>query len=538
MPLTPTTAPTGEEPRSRTGGDACPGALRLHRADDGFLARVRLPGGLLTADQAEELALAAEALGDGALDLTSRGNVQLRGLGSGCGAELADRLRSAGLLPSDTHERVRNIALSPLSGLDGAGRADVTDWARELDGLLCGTPEAAGLSGRFLFAVDDGRGDVASLGADVTLIAAPADRALLRVATEQPTGHPSGTPSDGIELGVGADAAPRAALGLALAFLAAARESGTRAWRTWELPPRHALTERRSRAALADAGLDVEPPAHTPAHTDRAAWVTPAREVAPPPGLVPAPGGEHAALSVFAPLGRTTLAQWRLLVAAARAGSGVVRMTPWRGAVLPGLPLADAPRWLDTLARAGFVTDAESPWYGAGACTGRPGCAKSLADVRADAAEALAAAERGTTAERADSGGAGGGATHDGHHGPTRPPDASAEPGPAPGDRRGTRLPVYWSGCERRCGRPRGRWVDVLAGVDGYRVSIEGTERTAVRQSGPAPHVAGPPPGSAEARDSTSAAPGRPETSGPPARVGPLRPAGLAGAVAAARYVP
>ena len=63
---------------------------------------------------------------------------------------------------------------------------------------------------------------------------------------------------------------------------------------------------------------------------------------------------------------------------------------------------------------------------------GRPGCAKSLADVRADAAKAL---------------------------------------GPGPSS-----LPVYWSGCERRCGHPHGDWVDIVATADGYDVSVHGDE--------------------------------------------------------------
>ncbi len=546
MPLTPTTALT-EEPRSRTGDDACPGALRLHRADDGFLARVRLPGGLLTADQAEELALAAEALGDGALDLTSRGSVQVRGLGSGCGAELAERLRSAGLLPSDTHERVRNVALSPLSGLDGAGRADVTAWAAELDGLLCGTPTAAGLSGRFLFAVDNGRGDVAALGADVTLIAEPGGWALLRVGTDPAAGRAPGAPApqrptgaradtspaappgggapgclaayDGAThtpaLRVRAEAAPRAALLAALAFVEAERDSGAKAWRVWELPARHALTEPRVRAALAHAGIEAEAAPAADATAGRAgggAREASALDVAPLPGLVPEPGGERAALSVAAPLGRLSLARWRLLVAAARAGRGEMRVTPWRGVVVPGLAAADARRWLGVLSEAGLVTDAGSAWHGVGACTGRPGCAKSLADVRADAAGALAA---------------------------TTPPPT----GPTPADRLPARtLPVYWSGCERRCGHPRGHWVDVLAGADGYRISIEGTERTAARQVGSAPRLGGPMPGAAEAeRADTPNAPDGPNAPGPAGAAGPVGPlslAELATAVAAARRVP
>jgi precorrin-3B synthase len=28
----------------------------------------------------------------------------------------------------------------------------------------------------------------------------------------------------------------------------------------------------------------------------------------------------------------------------------------------------------------------------------------------------------------------------------------------------------HWAGCERRCGRPRGEVVDVVATLDGYRV--------------------------------------------------------------------
>src|SRR3954453_4608101 len=96
----------------RTGADACPGALQTHAAADGGLARVRVPGGVLTAAQVRVLADAARELGDGHLEMTSRGNLQLRGLPDGAEADLGDRLAVAGLLPSATHERVRNVLSS------------------------------------------------------------------------------------------------------------------------------------------------------------------------------------------------------------------------------------------------------------------------------------------------------------------------------------------------------------------------------------------------------------------------------------------
>ncbi|MER7876775.1 nitrite reductase [Streptomyces solisilvae] len=568
MPLPPTTTPSGDETPVRGRDDACPGALRLHPADDGSLARIRVPGGLLTARQAEALGRVSEELGDGRLDITSRGNVQVRGLAAGCGAELAARLRAAGLLPSDRHDRVRNIVASPLSGLDGRGHADVVAWVRELDAALCDDSPAgpagrgelsalSGLSGRFLFALDDGRGDVAALGADVTLIATADGGAVLRCGGPLPgpgVSRPSGTTppdtaarrarrTDGSDpLGRGAEAntggagatslatdgsmagggglrvrgedAPRAAAFAAVEFLTRVRESGTRAWRVRELPAEHAVTTGGLAARLAGAGIEAVPVEHTPA---------PASAAPPAPGSVPGPNGRHA-LSIALPLGRVSAAQWRLLTTlASRGGADELRMTPWRGVVLPGFAPDDAPGALSELAGAGLVTTPDSPWLGVGACTGRPGCAKSLADVRADAARMVADVTRGRAAgtgrvaagaaDTPDMAGASAntaGAVADPAGTVARtagavvdPAGAVAEParrdadsghvdtghvvaGGSPpwpvsgttsgGGRAGPEpLPVYVSGCERRCGHPGGRWVDALAiGDTGYRVTVRG----------------------------------------------------------------
>ncbi|MGW3244854.1 precorrin-3B synthase [Streptomyces sp. NPDC001070] len=400
--------------------DACPGALRLHAADDGGLARIRIPGGLLTIRQAELLAAAADRLGDGRIDLTSRGNLQLRGVRDpGAGAALAELLGDAGLLPSWAHERARNVVASPLGGLDGRGNGDLRGWLREFDALLCASPAAAALSGRFLFALDDGRGDVAALGADVSLIARPDDStAELRLA-----GRPVAR--------VPAAEAPRWAVRAAETFLTLAAERGVRAWRIADIDP------GGSELAARLAGAGASGPAAQEAGGATAPATAAGTPGGPALGTVTRPDGRTCALSVGVRLGRVTTEAWRLLAETARAGGGELRVTPWRGVVLPGLPVDAAGEALRRLAAAGFLTGEESPWRGVTACAGRPGCAKSLADVRADAEAALR--------------------------------DASPEPGHR-------LLPVHFSGCERRCGHPDGAWVDVVAGAGGrYRVSVAGT---------------------------------------------------------------
>lgn len=146
---------------TRTRADMCPGACRPWQADDGLLVRLRLIGGHLPVDALRRLLQVSQDHADGNIHLTTRANLQIRGLPGDTRLTPAalSALQSTGLLPSASHELVRNILASPQTGYAG-GRADLRPVAQRLDAALRADPALARLPGRFLFTLDDGRGDL------------------------------------------------------------------------------------------------------------------------------------------------------------------------------------------------------------------------------------------------------------------------------------------------------------------------------------------------------------------------------------------
>lgn len=173
--------------RARDRSDRCPGVLRPWIADDGALVRLRVPGGELRTDTLRRLVEIAGEFGDGTVYLTKRANLQVRGIAheDGCVvSEFVDAVTAAGLLAHPSHELVRNIMVSPLTGRAG-GRADLRPVARALDVELTSDPEFAALPGRFLFVLDDGRGDVGDRALDLGAFAVDEEAAQLRIGSHR-----------------------------------------------------------------------------------------------------------------------------------------------------------------------------------------------------------------------------------------------------------------------------------------------------------------------------------------------------------------
>jgi precorrin-3B synthase len=338
-------APYGDLVARTRDRDACPGALQLHQAADGALARVRLPGGVIAPEQLEALAHAATRFGSPAMELTSRGNIQLRSLTDS--AAVAEIIAAAGLLPSQTHERVRNIVASPLSGRVG-GSTDIRGLITELDDAIQSEPALAELPGRFMFGVDDGRADISGLAADVGAHFVSESTAALLLS--------------GRDTGVRLNTSAVVAALVAVATQFAARHG--KAWRIAELANTAPLLQE-----------------FTPSAAPGTTWPPVVR---PPVGWLPQDDG-RVALGAAVPLGvlQARVAEFLAAIDAPMA------VTPWRSVLVFDLDEGVADTALRVLAPMGLVFDGNSPWLSVSACTGSPGCEHSAADVRADATAAL-----------------------------------------------------------------------------------------------------------------------------------------------------
>jgi hypothetical protein len=272
--------------RSRT--DRCPGALRPWQAEDGLLVRFRLIGGRISATSLSALIDVAEEYGDGRVHLTSRANLQVRGLPGGAALrpDVLAALEATGLLPTRSHELVRNVMVSPQTGLAG-GRTDLRQVAADLDRRLCADSDLATLPGRFLFVLDDGRGDLLARSCDLGLVALDQDQVQLRIG-------------GGWGSTLGAADATAALAQLASDFTLRRGSGPTAPWHVAEL----------DQPLVAPAAVDPR----VPAPTD-------------PLPYGPVAGGIHVAV----PDGLLD----RALAATLAAAAPDLIVTPWRGVLVP-----------------------------------------------------------------------------------------------------------------------------------------------------------------------------------------------------------
>lgn len=309
----------------------CPGAHRPMQSGDGLVVRVRPPLGEITPEQARGLADLAALYGNSILELTSRANLQIRGVAEAAYDAVIAGLTGLRLLDPDPQtEGRRNIVIDPFRSLE-IGDRQTRVAARLAEALQ--DPAFAGLPSKFGFVVDAGpHRQMDGVSGDVRIEAA-GDTLIVR--------------ADGCATGRLVQSAEEAvvmATDLALWFLASGGVG----------------PDRRGRMARhLSAGAELPP--------DLMGGLAPN-----PAAASPQPGSVTGGLCVAATFGQLDADALRALAA---TGAPILRLTPWRMVFLPEI--------LEITEPDGLLTDPADPLLRVTACTGAPGCPQASVETRA-----------------------------------------------------------------------------------------------------------------------------------------------------------
>jgi precorrin-3B synthase len=336
---------------------ACPGLSAPMQTGDGLLVRL-LPVGTLRLDALRALCEAARTHGNGVVEITARGSIQVRGLSAGTAPRFADALAALGIAAQDGVQVVCNA----LARLDAEEIVDAAAFATDLRHALARTSLPERLAPKVSVAVDGGGLDLDDLAADVRLCAVAASGGAI------------------FEIGIGGDAARATSLG------AVTPDDGVAA-----VVGLLDVIAQRGRAARARDVIATDG-----AGAFRAAVAGLLLGDAPLSRLRASRQaiGAHKlhdgslAIGIGLPFGHTDArALERLADMAATVGASGVRTAAGRALMIVGLPPAKAADFKSVASDLGFIVAADDPRGLVFACAGAPACASAYIAARRIAAE-------------------------------------------------------------------------------------------------------------------------------------------------------
>ncbi|MEG4521208.1 MULTISPECIES: precorrin-3B synthase [unclassified Microcoleus] len=135
----------------------CPGLFYGSQARDGVLSRMRIPGGILNAQQCRTIADLADQYSTGCLQVTNRANLQIREVNSEMAPEVWNRLQELGIASRRVEvDPIRNIMASPTAGIDRQQLLDTRPLVKAWDDYLQTHSELSELSPKFSIGLDGG----------------------------------------------------------------------------------------------------------------------------------------------------------------------------------------------------------------------------------------------------------------------------------------------------------------------------------------------------------------------------------------------
>jgi ferredoxin-nitrite reductase len=362
------------------------GLFYVAPAQDSFMLRLRVPGGIMSAHQLRGLAAMAADWGSGRTEITTRANLQIREFQPKDIVRVLNKVQSLGMTSRGSGaDNIRNITASPTTGIDPSELYDVAPLADALHNYILNSRDMYGLPRKFNVAFDSGGAisvvaDTNDIGFIATRVGEGRDvpaGVYFRVLLCGITGHKQFAADCGLLL------RPEQTVAVAAAMIRVFCENGDRTDRKkarlkylldrWGMKRFLAETEKLLAFPLIRfAAEDCDP--RNP--IDRAGHI----------GIHPQSQQGLHYIGVSVPVGRLPVNQMLALAdVASQFGSGELRLTVWQNLLIPNIPTARLDAALAAIRAAGLDCAAGTVLRGTVACTGNRGCRYASTDTKAHA---------------------------------------------------------------------------------------------------------------------------------------------------------
>ena len=356
------------------------GIFWLAPVHDGYMCRLRIPGGMLKAFQFRELGRIARDLASGYVQITTRSNTQIRVIQPADTTELLRRIEAVGLHARGSGaDNVRNLTISPTAGIDPHELIDTAPLVRDLAQVIMNDREFYNLPRKFNISFSGG--GLISTAEDTNDIGMRAVRiggeVFFQILLGGVTGHQEWAEHSGVIC------RPEQVVEVAAAITKVFARHGNRGNRgkarlvyllkDWGVEKfigeaETLLGYSLERSPIDDPGIEAEelpevPHAHLGVHPQKQDGLH-YIGLSTPVGLV-----EADAVEAIADI-------------AERYGDGELRLTIFENVLIPNIPTADLEAAKEALAAAGVGYGASNLRGGLVACTGNRYCKYAAADTK------------------------------------------------------------------------------------------------------------------------------------------------------------
>ena len=358
------------------------GLFYLNPVKDAFMARMRIPGGIVKTYQLRGIAQTAKDLTTGYCQITTRANLQIRLIQPKDAPEVIRRIQAIGLHTRGAGaDNIRNLTSNPTAGIDPEELIDCTPYVRELADFILSHREFYNLPRKFNIAFDGGGligsvEDTNDIGAKAVKIG---DEVYFRISLGGATGHQSFARDLGVV--VPRKDIVKTIIAVVRVYIANGHRGDRKKARLKHLldkwTPDQYLAETETVLGSRLTRMTLDPGTINYPYAD-----LPHSHI----GAYPQKQKGLYYLGVVSPVGQITPRQlFRVADLADNYGSGEIRLTVWQNFIIPNIPEAYVETVKKAVRKMGFDCQQSNVASGVIACTGNRYCKFSSTDTKGHA---------------------------------------------------------------------------------------------------------------------------------------------------------